>query len=808
MRVRNAACFCLILFALSWSTAARAQDVPCPGGRLVTGFELTVAPPANADPVPLADINNLNQGDSLHYAPQALPAVWRHSARVATILIPASNDASAELTVFTSPADRPATWRVPDRTGAVAFLFGPNGLNANKTRTLLSKHPELQMHFIAYAEETSRVEALVALLSRYENSPPGSLSLDTLLKQYSETYGVSMPKANPALSPDQQASVLLAAVAPPTAQQSAPSPNSLSAGSTSTAAALASLYFGPVMGLATDTMPLFRALHQSLFPGTQFEGAFAQAHSTPARLCAANIAPPPNQHTVYIWMSKLPGGSVPAVELAKNQAAVVPTGAQASIEVTCASVAQLRDLGRARAWKLVPASGVPVPIPVDVAPGPLRDTLTLDLTNAHPPAGEYHLAALWDWTPLQVQGAVAVRPPTPLANARLSETTPVVSGGGDTPVTVTGADFSFVNKVELLPKATNLPFTLSADRQSLTVKLATAALAPGAYQLRLLQSAGEARTLPLTVEPPDPVVEPLRGNLGEKSQKITLRGSHLERVARLACPGANVTLDPLPDTVPPGGLDQRTAQLALPPDAAAGQTLNASVFVSGRPQPLAKSAAIHVLAPRPSIADVHETVNAGETVALVPGELPADATVNFAFTVHHAPPALAVRLQCQSPDQQLEAATLHPGENSGSLELAAAGNGLFYLAAIPGTVGRPGCQLQMTVADASLGDSDPYDLGRVVQLPRIKALTLSNQGPAPGEFAGELHGDNLQLIAKTGWSPDVGLAVTGIPMRVNGADGASQTLAIVMPWPPPAPHAPLYIWLRGETHGRATTVTP
>jgi len=808
MRVRNAACFCLILFALSWSTAARAQDVPCPGGRLVTGFELTVAPPGNADPVPLADINNLNQGDSLHYAPQALPKVWRHSARVATILIPASNDASAELTVFTSPADRPATWRVPERTGAVAFLFGPNGLNANKTRSLLSKHPELQMHFIAYAEETSRVEALVALLSRYENSPPGSLSLDTLLKQYSETYGVSMPKANPALSPDQQAAVLLAAVAPPTAQQSAPSPNSLSSGSTSTATALASLYFGPVMGLATDTMPLFRALHQSLFPGTQFQGAFAQAHSTPARLCAANVVPPPNQHTVYIWMFKLPGGSVPTVALAKNQAAVVPIGAQASISVTCASVAQLRDLGRAHAWMLVPSAGVPVPIPVEVAPGPLKDTLTLDLTHVNPPPGDYHLTALWDWTPLQVQGAVAVRPPTQLANASLSGAIPVVSGGGETPVTVTGADFSFVNKVELLPKATVLPFTLSADRQSLTVKLATAALAPGTYQLRLEQSAGEPRTLPLTVEPPDPVIEPLRANLDEHSQQIILRGHHLERIARLTCPGASLTLDPLPATVPPEGLNQRAAQLTLAPAAAAGQTLSASVFVTGRPQPLAQDAAIDVLAPRPRIADVHQTVNAGQTVALLPGELPADATVNFAFTVHHAPAAVAVHLQCKTPDLQFAAATLHPGENTGSLELAAGGNGLFYLAAVPGTVGSPGCQLQMTVADGAVGDSDPYDLGRVVQLPSIKALTLSNQGPSPGEFAGELRGDNLQLIAKTGWSPDVGLAVTGIPMRVTGAAGANQTLAIVMPWPPPAPHAPLYIWLRGETRGRATTVTP
>jgi len=39
-------------------------------------------------------------------------------------------------------------------------------------------------------------------------------------------------------------------------------------------------------------------------------------------------------------------------------------------------------------------------------------------------------------------------------------------------------------------------------------------------------------------------------------------------------------------------------------------------------------------------------------------------------------------------------------------------------------------------------------------------------------------------------------------------EGARQTLRVVMPWPSPSPKAPLYLWLRGETAGRATTVTP
>jgi hypothetical protein len=35
----------------------------------------------------------------------------------------------------------------------------------------------------------------------------------------------------------------------------------------------------------------------------------------------------------------------------------------------------------------------------------------------------------------------------------------------------------------------------------------------------------------------------------------------------------------------------------------------------------------------------------------------------------------------------------------------------------------------------------------------------------------------------------------------------SQSLRVVLPWPAPGPHAPLYVWLRGEPQGRKTSVT-
>ena len=53
--------------------------------------------------------------------------------------------------------------------------------------------------------------------------------------------------------------------------------------------------------------------------------------------------------------------------------------------------------------------------------------------------------------------------------------------------------------------------------------------------------------------------------------------------------------------------------------------------------------------------------------------------------------------------------------------------------------------------------------------------------------------------------PDAGYPVQGIPTPVSGSP-QEQTLKIEMPWPPPSPGAPIYIWLRGENTGRLTAI--
>jgi hypothetical protein len=148
---------------------------------------------------------------------------------------------------------------------------------------------------------------------------------------------------------------------------------------------------------------------------------------------------------------------------------------------------------------------------------------------------------------------------------------------------------------------------------------------------------------------------------------------------------------------------------------------------------------------------------------------------------------------------------LHPGDRTTSAQLDFTGEDGLFLSVDPGVVGQSGCQLAATISTDSAGSSDPTVLGRLIRLPRIEKFALSEEKLGANLYAGSLMGVDLQIIEKTGWDAKTGFPVQGIPTPVPGS-AQEQTLKVELPWPPPSPHAPIYVWLRGETTGRPTVV--
>ncbi|HWF85661.1 MAG TPA: hypothetical protein VG222_12475, partial [Vicinamibacterales bacterium] len=109
------------------------------------------------------------------------------------------------------------------------------------------------------------------------------------------------------------------------------------------------------------------------------------------------------------------------------------------------------------------------------------------------------------------------------------------------------------------------------------------------------------------------------------------------------------------------------------------------------------------------------------------------------------------------------------------------------------------------VDNEATGASDPYQLGRIVRLPRIDRFSISDETAGDGLYIGTLVGEGLELIDRTGWTATAGSGVLGIATPVPDAP-SQQTLRIAVAWPSPSPHAPLYVWLVGEHSARLTTV--
>jgi hypothetical protein len=129
------------------------------------------------------------------------------------------------------------------------------------------------------------------------------------------------------------------------------------------------------------------------------------------------------------------------------------------------------------------------------------------------------------------------------------------------------------------------------------------------------------------------------------------------------------------------------------------------------------------------------------------------------------------------------------------------------------TSGFPaGCTLQAWLDNGRAGRSPAFTVAHLIRLPKIASLaTVVSAGPTDnavpaGLHAYEITGDNLEMIGQLGWDQNIGVEVSGLPAAIPGK-GQIEALVVNLP-DPPSVGAPLYVWLRGETSSRATTVIP
>jgi hypothetical protein len=779
-------------------SACAAVPLGCTGSASLGTFQLTVRPFSQGAPLPLKSVAAIPGGARLIWTPVHLMAQNIGNAEVTAVLVP--DGGGKLLTLEPRKAATSTEWQLPERPQVIALIYGPQGLSEGKINNLITHNQELLRELADYAEESSQVESVVQQLADAEAAGGGT---DAVLKGISAQYGSGVTRLDPKATSDQQAASLLRAILP---ASSAYDPLAARSGQTQTgglAANMAGLFFGDPVGLAVGGAALLQNLRTVMFPGTDFRSAFAQtAPKEGLALCTKNLAAKSKNRSAYLWAYRVPQLKKPAPALEGSQH--LPIGSKSTVKLAGAAV----DLSRAREWHLSPSGGGGA-IPVDVQPS--NGALQIDLAKAKPAAGDYQLVATWDWDPMPVSGTLHLHPYADFAHVALArgEQDKLVEGRGSVDVQLTGADFQFLETaaVESSAKAAkpaDVPFTLPSGKRggpqdSVTVTIDTAKR--GAYRLLLAQSDGAAHRVDMTVLPPDPKLTslPIRVNQGEAHQAIRLQGSGLERIEAVTSDAGDI--QGKPDAQ--GWAGEVSLKAGLTP----GTRLPLQLKVQGLERPLTVQDAVEVVGPRPAIQGVQRSQTSALGIAVAADELPAGTAAGLALRVDHLTERGRPRLElgCASGEQR-QKLTVGPGEPAGGATLTAAGPGALYLSVDPGAVGFAGCRLTAVVILDPEGRSDPYVLGRVVRVPRLEKFTLTSEKVGDSSYVGSIEGRDLDVIEKTGWDSQHGTPVEAIPTPIPGADPARQTLRVVLPWPAPAPHAPLYVWLRGETEGRKAEV--
>lgn len=804
-------------------SAGESQAPPpptCPAGAPLGAVELSVRSPQNAAPLPFQNINHLSEGDTLLYAPVLRPHEKR-PGEIALVMVPAKRDPNSDSLIVTDPksADKPQSWKIPETISLAAFVYGPQGLNKKKVRGFLSQDDLLIAQLADYAEKTAQTEALIETL---ENSGSSSASVNAALSGFASQYGLSVQFDKNA-PPSLQAQTLFATMNPQLATYNPlASSTAQRVGQTaSVATAAATLFFGSPIGLAAGGTAMLLDLRAIAFPGTQFRSSFAESvaasHPNVSRdsqssaalaLCGQRAPAPPHTRVAYIWASRIPNTPLPSVRI--ENANFIPLHEKTPIPVEVPDY-EWKYLQRARTWSLQDSTGKRVPVKVLKLGN--QKSLEINLEKANIVPGAYRLSAYWDWAPFEAQGEVNVRPLSDFKNAKLEPQSQdkLISKTGKIPATVTGSDFQFTDKVEFKrvgdefataePLRFILPKGLREGTQThMDFQIDTAGLDPGRYELLVYQQDGKGHPVDFQILPKLPLIEnlPILVNQGAAEQHYELKGERLDLVSRLDAPDATLNLEP---PAPKG--TERNVMVQLKSTAQPGTTFPVQAFLKDRSAPIMLADALQVTGPLPVIASSKLSLPTGMEISLLPSEFPAGYTLAAMLDVKNMGPKSSLKLACAGdigPHTKV-----HIGEQTTSSSLQQLSQDELYL--LFDTNSLPaGCSLEAVLDSGREGKSQPFTLAHIIRLPHIDSFDVSSGPPHTNNVQGfTIIGRNLEMIDKAGWDETSNAEIANLPVPIPG-QGQTESLELDLPGPP-APKAPLLVWLRGEEKPRATTIS-
>lgn len=717
----------------------------------------------------------------MRYQPGSLPPDAGQEAAVALVLVPKTGDRQLNV-LQPGPAGTSSEWVVPFDTRIIVLVFAPQGLDQKRLTNLISRDPALISAMVEYAEQTNELEE----------------TLDELRQLDDDTEAALEPGR--ATTPTEQALLALVRALNPAVSSYDPLGSGRRAGPTNMMGRGANLFFEN----AGDVVPgggILPTVKQFLMPDTEFRSVYGTgAASGSMTLCSQRVlrAPGNRNKMAYVWAYQLTNAPAPEAQIGGEAVADAAIGLRAGIPLRLSRGTNGDLLERVTDWGLVPSSGgAPLHIPARFSS--TTRMLQLDLRNFPGAPGEYEIEGRWDWSPVRLRGTIRLYALDNLSSAAIAPESAarLIADSGPIALDLSGANLRFINDAWLhRPEserriAVDLPSKRMDPVDKLRVELDTDGLHPGEFLLALHRVDGVTADIPLQILAQPPVIESeaLRVNLGEASQTILLTGSGLDQIEVLESPRAAIELQPATQKG-----TRRQAVIHLRSGATAGERLDLAAKVGGRGV-LHFPGVLQVAAPRPRIANARAAQPTDLPIALKAGELPAGSFIGVTLrTEAEGQPQL--KLNCEGA----------PADRATRTNYTPSGPGAIYFSFDPGAIGPSGCKVTATVDSADLGTSDPFALGTVLRVPRIEKITLTNEA-APGGYVATLEGWDLETIERTGWISTMGLPTNDPPRPIAG-QGAKQTLRIALPWPSPAPKSPLFVWLRGETQGRATGIAP